>query len=215
MSPDALAGQAAAHALDVFGTLEALPEDGVGEGSIALLGPKEPGFWDHVTAQPEFRDGRADPLDRWSERVVGEIAGAVGGIALFPFGEPVRPFFTWALRSGRAWQSPVLLLVHDVAGLMVSYRGAVIRPRPHRPEPAGERPCETCPDRPCLAACPAGALTAEGYDLGACHAFLETNPGRENLSRGCAVRRACPRSRNYGRSERQSAFHMDRFHPCP
>lgn len=215
MSLTALAKAASAQALDVFGTLAALPEDEVGEGSIVLLGPKEPGFWDHVTAQSEFADGRPDPLDRWSERVVGKIADVAGGRALFPFGDPVRPFFRWALRSGRAWQSPVVLLVHDVAGLMVSYRGAVILPEPHRPEPRRERPCESCPDRPCLAACPAGALTGDGYDLDACHAYLDTDDGQENLSRGCAVRRACPWSRNYGRSETQSAFHMDRFHPCP
>lgn len=215
MSLSALAETASTHALDIFGTLAARPEDDVGEGTIVLLGPKEPGFWDHVTDAPEFRDGRADPLDRWSERVIGQIASAVGGQALFPFGDPVRPFFTWALRSGRAWQSPVMLLVHDVAGLMVSYRGAVILTQPHRPEPAGERPCESCQDRPCLTACPASALTGAGYDLDACHAFLDTDAGQENLSRGCAVRRACPWSRNYGRSEEQSAFHMDHFHPCP
>ncbi|MBT8417071.1 MAG: ferredoxin [Silicimonas sp.] len=214
MSLTALADRAAGHALDIFGTLAARREDGLGDGTIALLGPREPGFWRHVTAMPEFTDGKRDPLDRWSARVIGAVAEDLGGVALFPFGEPVLPFFSWATLSGRAWQSPVMLLVHDRAGLMVSYRGAVFLPQTHRPEPPRVSPCVTCPGKPCLSACPAGALTGEGYDLVACHGYLDTPAGVENLSRGCAVRRACPVSQNYGRSEKQSAFHMEQFHPC-
>ena len=213
MSLAALERLAGAHRLENFGTLAARPDDGLGEGCIALLGPGEPGFWEHVTGEPEFRDGASDPLDRWSTRVIGDIATDLGGRALFPFGEPHRPFVSWALLSGRAWESPVRLLVHDRAGLMVSYRGAVFLPGVAAPVARGERPCDTCAAKPCLTACQPGALTGEGYDLARCHAWLDTGAGRENMSRGCAVRRACPVSGNYGRSEKQSAFHMRHFHP--
>lgn len=200
--------------LTVMGALAARPEDGIGTGTLALLGPAEPGFWEHVTASSEFRDGNPDPIDRWSRRIVTALARDLGGTAYFPFGDcQVRPFVSWALRSGRAWQSPVMLLVHDSAGLMVSYRGAILLPQPHDPEPPRPRPCDACADKPCLSACPAGALTAEGYDVAACHAYLDTEPGRTNLLKGCAVRRACPVSQAYGRSEEQSAFHMKHFHP--
>lgn len=204
--------QASHDRLTVMGALNTLPEDAVGPGVIALLGPAEPGFWPHVTSSPEFADGAPDPLDRWSTRVVENLAAKVGGKALFPFGTPRRPFFSWALRSGRAWQSPVLLLVHDTAGLMVSYRGAVLLPDAKAGPAPARNPCETCEDRPCLTACPARALTEGRYDVDACHAFLDTEAGRANLQRGCAVRRACPLSQVYGRSEAQSAFHMKHFH---
>lgn len=204
---------AAEHALDIFGTLATTPEDGIGPGTVILLGPKEPGFWIHVTHQPEFHDGKPDPLDRWSSRVIGSIAARHGGTALFPFGTPIRPFISWALRSGRAWQSPVSLLVHDTAGLMASYRGAVLLPDQWLPTEPSARPCDTCTDRPCVSACPAHALLETGYDLTACHSWLDRAEGTECLSRGCAVRRSCPVSKKYGRSDAQSAFHMERFHP--
>jgi hypothetical protein len=54
------------------------------------------------------------------------MACDLGAKALFPFtGPPWHPFIAWARRSGRAWESPVGFLVHDRAGLMVSYRGAL------------------------------------------------------------------------------------------
>ena len=69
---------------------------------------------------------RPDPVDRWSRRVIGRLACDLGAKALFPFGgPPYHPFYQWALRTGRAWESPVRLLVHDTQGLMVSFRGAL------------------------------------------------------------------------------------------
>ncbi len=212
-----LEGRVRAECLEVFGGFHPGPEDLApeGTGTLILLGPREPGFWAHVQAAPEFADGQADPLDRWSARAIGALAAELNAEALFPFGgPPYRPFISWALRSGRAWQSPAGLLVHDQAGLMVSYRGAfAFRERLDLP-PAPEKPCETCADKPCLTACPVGALSAEtGYNLAACHGFLDTADGQDCMARGCKARRACPVSQGYARLEEQSAFHMRSFHP--
>lgn len=199
--------------LEVLGALNVTAEDGVGHsGTLCLLGPHEPGFWSHVTAAPEFAEGAPDPMDRWSSRVIGSIAQDVGGEALFPFGDPVRPFVSWALRSGRVWISPVGLLIHDTAGLMVSFRGAVLVPG-HVDQPAPRvSPCETCRHKPCLTACPVGALDAEGYKLDKCHRYLDSEDGQACMDGGCLVRRTCPVSRGYGRDPRQSAYHMRQFH---
>lgn len=205
---------AARERLTILGALAARPEDGVGAGVLVLLGPAEPGYWAQITASPEFLDGAPDPIDRWSARVIGALASTLGGRALFPFGDPPRPFISWALRSGRAWQSPVTLLVHDMAGLMLSYRGAILLPGVLPDSPSDASPCDTCAERPCLTACPASALTGEGYDVGACHDFLDTEAGLDCMSGGCAVRRSCPAGRNYRRLKEQSAYHMERFHPC-
>lgn len=206
---------AARHRLAIFGGFRPLPEDGLpdGIGTLLLLGPAEPGFWPHVTAEPEFNDSHPDPLDRWSRRVIGRMACDLRAKAYFPFGGPPwKPFTRWALRSGRAFVSPVTLLVHDTAGLMVSYRGALALREAVDLSPPSPRPCDAC-GRPCLTACPARALTGGGYDLDRCHAYLDTAEGTDNLSRGCAVRRACPLSQGYGRLEEQSAYHMTQFHP--
>lgn len=212
MTLDDLAHAAGEHVLDILGICHTVPEDGLGVGTIALLGPREPGFWVHVSASPEFNDTAPDPLDRWSHRVISDIALASGGAPLFPFGTPARPFIGWALRSGRAWASPVGLLVHDTAGLLVSYRGAVLFDNHlSLPQPA-TKPCETCAAKPCLDACPVSALTNQGYDIPACRSYLDGPDEAGCKATGCAVRRACPVSQSYPRDPAQSAFHMASFH---
>jgi len=208
---DSIATAARGHHLSVLGALHLAPDEVPGHASLVLLGPEGPGFWPHVTAAPEFADAAPDPLDRWSRRVIGALASALGAQAIFPFGGPPWPPFTdWARRSGRAWPSPVGLLVHDIQGLMLSYRGALALPHRLALPPASARPCDTCADRPCLTACPVGALAQVGYDVTACKSDLD-RPGNDCMARGCAVRRACPVSGGAGRSEAQSAFHMGYF----
>lgn len=209
----ALEAALAPHLLEVLGGFN--PDPGApglpaGTRALVLLGPREPGFWAHLTAQPEW-DGAPDPVDRWSRRAIDAIARELGATPLYPFGGPPwHPFFEWALRSGRAWQSPVRLLVHDRQGLMVSFRGALALAS-HLELPRGTNPCTGCP-APCLTACPAGALGQGGYDLAACHAFLDTPAGQQCMQGGCLVRRACPVSQRYGRTAAQSAYHMRQFH---
>ncbi len=206
----------AAVRLAVLGGFHPTPDDTLPAGTktVLLIGPDGPDFWTHFTATPEAADGRDDPLDRWSRRVIGRIACDLGAKALFPFGGPPhRPFYEWALRTGRCHPSPVALLVHDAAGLYVSFRGALaLKERLDLP-PAPPNPCASCTARPCLGACPVGALTAAGYDLVACHGYLDTPAGQDCLSGGCAVRRACPVSARHGRLPAQSSFHMRNFHP--
>ena len=193
--------------------LELLGTTREGDDTILLLGPREPGFWPAFTASPEYLDGAPDPMDRWSKRVIGGLATQWNGTAVFPSdGPPYPPFITWALASGRIWQSPVGLLVHDRMGLWLSFRGAV-RIRGTTEIGAGANPCESCKSQPCRAACPVNALAPDGYDVDACRAYLDTQDGGDCHSHGCAARRACPVGQAYGRDERQSHFHMKAFHP--
>lgn len=184
---------------------DGLPHDG---GTLILLGPDEPDFWAVFTASPEYLDTLSDPMDRWSRRTVGKIADAAKGVAYYPFGgAPFHPFFAWALRSGRAWSSPVGFLVHDAAGLFVSYRGAVWV-SDTLPATIGQKPCDTCA-APCTSACPVDALR-ETYDVAACKSHLRMPEGAPCLTTGCAARRACP----VGAARRlpaQAAFHMEAF----
>lgn len=210
-----LAQRLATHHLAVFGGFHPQPDDGLPAQvqTLAMIGPAEPGYWAHLTVQPEWQDGAPDPVDRWSRRVLGGLACDIGGKAYFPFGgPPYHPFYRWALRSGQAWVSPVRLLVHQAAGLMVSYRGALgLRETLSLPD-APPNPCDAC-EKPCLAACPVGALTGAGYDVPACRSYLAQPLGAPCLTTGCAVRKSCPISTTYGRLPEHSAYHMRQFQP--
>ena len=207
-----IAARAAACHLEVLGgfAAEGEPDLPPGTRTLLLLGPREPGFWAAVTASPEWSG--PDPVDRWSHRVVGGLAQGLGARALFPFGGPPwLPFYSWALRTGSVWESPVKLLVHGTQGLMVSFRGALALPQAVDLPAPGPRPCDACP-KPCLTACPVAALTGAGYDVPRCHAFLDRPEGGACMAGGCRVRATCPASLGYARMAEQSAYHMRQFH---
>jgi epoxyqueuosine reductase len=207
-----IAARAAASHLEVLCGFHALDDPDLPRGTrtLLLLGPREPGFWADLSASPEWQ--APDPVDRWSRRVVGQLACDLGGKALFPFGGPPwLPFYSWALRTGSVWESPVKLLVHGTQGLMVSFRGALALKEVVDLPPPPARPCDTCP-KPCLTACPVGALSGAGYDVPRCHDFLNQPAGQGCMEGGCRVRATCPASLGYARMPEQSAYHMRQFH---
>ena len=197
--------------LNGLGIMGALHEDG---GTIVLLGPSKR-FWGIFKASPELNDGTEDPFNRWSERVIGRMAETLHAEPRFPFGgPPYEPFMRWAMDSGRAWQSPVGMLVHDEAGMMISFRGALrFEYEIDLPTPQCASPCETCVAQPCVSACPVNALSDQHfYEIDACHAYLDTPAGQSCMSHGCIARRACPISQKFDRNPEQSAIHMKYFH---
>lgn len=198
--------------LEVLGAFhpEAGYRDAGGAGTLVLLGPGRD-FWAILTAAPEFTNDH--PVDRWSRRVITDLAGRLDARAIFPFGgPPYAPFLDWAKRTGHVWDSPVGMLVHDTNGLLVSYRGALaFAERLEILPTGGGSPCASCEAKPCLTTCPVSALGAQGYDVPACHAFLDSTAGQDCMTRGCAVRRACPVSKGAYRTEEQSAHHMRAF----
>ncbi len=215
LSWEHLSGLAAEAGLRPVGGFEPTPDDGFAETTraVVLLAPQDDVFWPLFTASSEYLDGAPDPLDRWSRRVIGSMACALGAKAVFPFtGPPWRPFIAWARRTGRIHASPVGLLIDPEAGLFVSLRGALALKRAvDLPGPLTS-PCESCQEKPCLSACPVSALGHGPYDTQACRGFLDTASGQPCREEGCAVRRACPVSRAWPRAPAQSAFHMAAFH---
>ena len=202
-----------AKALRILGALSVDREhdtDLDGFQTLLMLGPDEPSFWSVFTSSAEFQEPK-DPMDHWSKRVIGALADELAGKAFFPSdGPPYPPFFTWATRTQRCHSSPVNLLVHDRAGMMVSFRGALaLREAVTLPEPPAN-PCLSCAETPCLSSCPVNALTPEGYDVAACKSHISSPEGRECMQ-GCKVRLACPVSQTFGRLPAQTEFHMRAF----
>lgn len=184
------------------------------EKTIVLVGTA-PTFWQHFIQSDEHADGAPDPIDRWSERIMPKITKAAGGVdVVYPFGgPPYAPFLSWAKLTGEAFDSPVGMLVHARAGLMLSYRGAVVF-NGHRALPALQHanPCDACASRPCVGSCPVDALSDKHfYNVPDCKAHINTPEGESCMTQGCISRLSCPVSQSFGRPIAQTTHHMRAF----
>jgi hypothetical protein len=199
----------APHGLFLMGHVAVLDQ------TLALIGTDR-NFWKRFVSDLEYSDGQPDPIDRWSKRIINKIASDLQGTAVFPSdGPPYAPFIAWAVQSGRFWQSPTGMLIHDTAGLMISIRGGIKLPVSNAPgEQEVPNPCESCAERPCVNSCPVFALSADHfYDVPRCKAHLATAEGSDCMTSGCMVRQVCPISQRFNRPSAQSAFHMRAFMP--
>ncbi len=197
-----------------------LLEDGERRGELAdirtivLAGMAGREGWGAFAASDEAADGLDHPLDRWSRRVIEALARDLRGRALFPFGgPPYFPFQQWARRSEPVHPSPIGLLIHPRYGLWHSYRGALGFPEaldiPERCESVS--PCESCRERRCLNACPAGAFSPGGYDVAACADHLRSAAGADCMRDGCQARGACPVGAEHAYAAEQAGFTMRAF----
>jgi len=224
LSLDSLGDALGAHGLLLRGGFAPEPEDGLGAArTVLLVGNAGPALWE---AFAPFRDGGPHPLDRWTRAVVGAVAARFGLAVLYPFERPFRPFQRWAMRAEGLAPSPLGLLVHPEYGLWHAWRAALLSPEAvllPAPEPR-PHPCDACPDRPCLSACPVGAFATGGYDVPACAGFLASAAGTTCLTGGCRARDACPVGRDRRYPAEEVRFHMAAFaegltagtpRPCP
>lgn len=224
----------AEHGLSVRGRVlpghdAALPEtgleltDGGNATAICLVGHGGGGFWPIFAAWRRAHPNLEEPLDGWSKAVIGPIAAAAGGEAVFPSDRPWRPFQQWAMAAEGLKASPLGMLIHPDYGLWHGYRGAILfgaaavaksgwteaavpatRPANH--------PCDACLDKPCLTHCPVGAFTRQGLVVSACRDHLKSDTGQRGcMVSGCRAREACPVGRNHRYGTEQIRFHMRAF----
>jgi hypothetical protein len=188
--------------------------DGTSAATLLLAGSIGSAAWPVFAASPEAADGRPDPLDRWSRRIIDGIAAECGAVALYPFGgPPYLPFQLWARKAEPVHASPLGVLIHPDWGLWHSYRGALafrerldVPPRDERPSP-----CDSCVEKPCLSACPVGAFAVGRYDTESCVRHIGAPAGRDCIDLGCRARRACPIGAAHRLAPEQAAFHMRAF----
>ena len=215
-----LSAAAVARGLRCRGGFAIGPEDAVlpeVEGrparSLVLLGFTGAEHWSVFSSSPEFADGEPDPLDRWSARVIGELAAEFRARPLYPFvGPPWWPFQRWAQRAEALHATPLGILMHAQFGPWHAYRGALLFAA-ELPLPAREpwpSPCARCATTPCIASCPAGAVTANGFDRRACAAHVESPQGAACRS-GCLARAACPVGTSHRYRPEQATFHMQQL----
>lgn len=181
---------------------------------LVLIGSTGPSLWSVFSQSPEFCDGAPHPLDRYTKRVLTQIATTIGAIAVFPFeGPPYHPFQRWATRCGEFSRSPMGVLTHATYGPWAGFRAAFVtgRTRDYDTAATTPGPCETCTDKPCISACPANALSEEtGYDVPRCRSHLDADRTAGCWS-GCRARHACPVGQSHAQTPENGRFHMTSF----
>jgi ferredoxin len=212
---DQIAARSADEGLAVTGWFHPSAEDGAPPEArtLLLIGYAGPEMWESFQTSAEGRDGAPHGLDRWSTRIIGDLAKEFGAKALFPFGgPPYQPFIRWTYAGEPVHQSKLGMSIHPERGLWSGWRGALAL-RDHLDLPPVERsehPCTPCP-APCRDACPVGAFTDAGYDTAACRSYLNSDQGGRCRSGGCLARRACPVGSALSHSPEQAAFHLEAF----
>jgi hypothetical protein len=195
-----------------------------GARSIVVIGNGGGGFWSayrtHLAALPGHAD-RPHPLDDFTaivmERHVLPLVARLGVHAelRLPFRETAPPlsFVHLAEAAGLGRRSVLGVLVHPEYGPWLALRGALLvdatlaAPRPA----AGFDPCASCRARPCLAACPAAAVShPAGWDVPRCIAFRVAQDEANPCADRCHARVACV----YGNAHRYPpdalAYHQRR-----
>lgn len=199
-----------AESFEVLGWLDKSAGPEFEGKSLVLIGNTGPAMFDRFASE---RDPARDLMDQWTQDVLAPLADALGARALFPFDTPHPPFLTWARAAGAGHTSPLGMNIHPKFGLWHAYRAAFLFDHPITLPPAvvSTSPCDTCLDKPCLATCPVGAFSPDGYDVAACAAHLSAAEGKHCRTSGCLARNACPVGHEYFYSPDQTRFHMVAF----
>lgn len=132
-----------------------------------------------------------DPIDEFSEARMHDFLAAYRHRLIYPSTDSIG---LQALGKLAGWHhaSPFMVGINARWGSWYAYRALALAdsdfpltvPQEH------PSPCLTCDGKPCLAACPSGAVTAETFALEKCIGWrkLAQSPCRET----CLSRLACP-----------------------
>ncbi len=188
-------------------------KDGGKANSLLMIGNAGVQMWRNFIRAEEYRDGQANPMDRWTRRMIGQVAERTGATALYPFeGPPFMPFQRWAARCEFQSASPLGIMIHPDYGLWHALRGALLFDRLIEGIAAnsgGETACDLCNDQPCLRTCPVDAYSEAGLNVQNCVAHLNSNP--DCLASGCQARNACPQGLSFQYDTAEHLFHLEAF----
>ncbi len=181
--------------------------------SAVLIGQGGAANWRHFQTWYDSYSSKPDnPLDTWSREVICAIAQQVSARAVFPSDKPWHPFQQWAMRAEALKSSPLGILIHPDYGLWHAYRGALLFDEAiELPPPNRVHPCDACDPKPCLSACPVGAMAPSHYDVPACAKHVVAAAGEQCRSTGCLARNACPVGVEHRYPDDVQAFHMAAF----
>jgi len=192
-------------------------------GAIVVIGNGGSGLWnayrDHLTRAPAAARA-AHPFDAFTAEVLEAHAlpvvrrGSRHAVLRLPFETDAPPlsFVHLAEAAGLGTRSVLGVLVHPEFGPWMALRGAIfVDGAPPAPRPAaGFDPCSSCRDRPCLAACPAGAISASGWNVPVSIDFRVARGEQNPCAERCHARVACVYGRRHRYPDDALAYHQRR-----
>jgi len=191
---------------------------------LILLGHGGRRLWEAVRASGIES---ANPIDDFTLRTVGEWAAEQlpGRVweAVYPAHDSARPVGLQALGKLAGWHhdSPFMVGINAQWGSWFAYRAVLLAESDFTPTPRVDcgAPCPACAAKPCIVACPAGAMGDGRFDLKRCLDYRSSPESRCALA--CVARNTCPVApehrypeaqiaHSYGRSLRLMARFADR-----
>ncbi len=189
--------------------------------AVLVIGNGGGAFWRafraHAGRCPGFAE-RTHPLDEFTRDVIATHAttaladAGVRGAPRFPFDDaaPALSFVHLAEAAGLGRRGLLGILLHPEFGPWMALRAAFLLDAPLRGArpAAGFAPCDTCAERPCIAACPGGAVSSEGWSIEGCVTHRLAQPG--NCDAACHARVACVYGRAHVYPAEANAYHQGR-----
>ena len=176
---------------------------------ILVVGSGGRALWSAFTRSPEA-GLREDPLDRYTARVVGEVADTIlprAGISLYweKRDKQYLPMMKLGERAGLGTPGRLGILLHPEFGPWLAVRALLYLPFPVDPgEPQSFDPCNGCP-APCAAACLGQVVHEAGLEPSDC---FRTRVLKRGCRVGCAARSACVVGPEHAYTPTQLAHHQ-------
>lgn len=159
---------------------------------LLLIGHAGKTLWQQMQAQAA---GCADPVDTYTVQTVTRwLEVAMQGrryVVLYP-GQKPMPLQQLGAMAGWHHASPFWVGINQRFGSWFAYRALILTDSDFPlSEPWQEAsPCVTCGEKPCLNACPAGALASGSLELSTCLAYRRQPDAQCRYQ--CLARNACP-----------------------
>lgn len=177
---------------------------------LILFGNGGSRFWQSMQRHRTRIEQEADAVDNYFIRTIENLFDVDSDHRIIYPGNHRLPLQALGKLAGWHHDSPLGLGIHPVFGLWFAYRGVIMSNTDftvlaENSDIPSASPCESCDEKPCIAACPATAVTDSGFKVKLCSEYRLQSDSR--CQSRCVSRLVCPIGRDYRYVEDQMAYH--------